>query len=113
MRQRRVSARCCGRVLRDGGRRTAVAMGTEENRAMAMKMRAPHGPGPRSMAGAVMVLAVVAAASACGSHAPRGVGQKNPPAAVSHGPGTAAARRNWPVAVPDSGLAKGLVLPLE
>jgi hypothetical protein len=65
------------------------------------------------MAGAVMVLAVVAAASACGSPGPRGVGQKNPPAAVSHGPGTAAARRNWPVAVPDSGLAKGLVLPLE
>ncbi|MEU6851534.1 hypothetical protein ABZ901_16605 [Actinacidiphila alni] len=80
---------------------------------MAMKVRAPQWPDPRSMAGTVIVLAVITAATACGSPGPRGAGQKSPAPAVSHGPGGAATHRNWPAAVPDTGLAKGLVLPLE
>ncbi|MEE4546883.1 hypothetical protein V2S66_33575 [Streptomyces sp. V4-01] len=80
---------------------------------MARKVRAPHRPDPRSLAGAVIVLAVIAAASACGSPGPRGAGPKNPPLAASHGPGGAAAPSSRPAAVPDSNLAKGLVLPLE
>lgn len=71
-------------------------------------------PVPRAMTGAVVVLSVIAVASACGSSGPREAGRKNSPAvAVSRGPGSATPQENWPVAVPDTGLAKGLVLPLE
>lgn len=80
---------------------------------MVMRVRAPRLAGPRSMAGAMIALAVFAAASACGSPDPRGAGQNNPPTAVSHGPGGAAAHNERPAAVPDTGLTKGLVLPLE
>jgi hypothetical protein len=81
---------------------------------MAMNVGAPRRPGRRAVTGAVIVLSVVAVASACGSPGPREAGRENSFAvAVSRGPGGAAAQQNWPAAVPDAGLAKGLVLPLE